>query len=142
MFRGLSECLSVVLTTVSPATTAEPIEMPFVVWTHAGPRNHVHILDWAVIAQDSPETLNFRGDNSVLELARSSLIVIGTARIVCVRLSVCLSQNGLIAANPLLWVCCCELGWHQLIAAWPAFSSSGVRRMNAVSATLSAYAGS
>jgi len=59
MFRGLSECLYVVLTTVSPATTDEPIEMPFGVWTHAGPRNHVHVLDWTVIAQDCPRKAYF-----------------------------------------------------------------------------------
>jgi len=29
---------------VSPATTDEPIEMPFGLWTRVGPRNHV--LDW------------------------------------------------------------------------------------------------
>jgi len=32
-------CLSV--TTVSPAQMAEPIEMPFGMWTQAGPRNYV-----------------------------------------------------------------------------------------------------
>jgi len=52
MFCGLSQCLCVVLTTVSPATTDEPIEMPFGVWTHAGPRNHVRVFDWAEIAQE------------------------------------------------------------------------------------------
>jgi len=41
--RGLSVrrsvCLSVA--TVSPAKTAEPIEMPFGVWTRVGQRNYV-----------------------------------------------------------------------------------------------------
>jgi len=36
---GLSVCLSVVL--VSPAKTAEQIEMPFGSWARMGPRNHV-----------------------------------------------------------------------------------------------------
>ena len=35
----LSDGLSV--TIVSPAKTAEPIEMPFGLWTRVGPRNHV-----------------------------------------------------------------------------------------------------
>jgi len=39
-------CLSV--TVVSPAKTAEPIEMPFGLWTLVGPRNHV--LDGVKIA--------------------------------------------------------------------------------------------
>jgi len=36
-------CLSVGLSVkiVSPAETAEPIEMPFRLWTRVGPRNHV-----------------------------------------------------------------------------------------------------
>jgi len=34
-----SVCLSVTL--VSPAKTAEPIEMPFGLWARIGPRNHV-----------------------------------------------------------------------------------------------------
>ena len=29
------------VTVVSPAKTAEPIEMPFGMWTRIGPRNHV-----------------------------------------------------------------------------------------------------
>ena len=29
------------VTLVSPAKTAEPIEMPFGLWTQVGPRNHV-----------------------------------------------------------------------------------------------------
>jgi len=29
------------VTIVSPAKTAEPIEMPFKLWTRLGPRNHV-----------------------------------------------------------------------------------------------------
>ena len=33
------DVLSVMI--VSPAKTAEPIEMPFGVWTRVGPRNHV-----------------------------------------------------------------------------------------------------
>jgi len=37
--RGLSVCLSV--TIVSPTNTAEPIEMPFGLWTRVGPINHV-----------------------------------------------------------------------------------------------------
>ena len=36
---SLSVCLSV--TTVSPAKTAEPIELPFGMWIRMGPRNHV-----------------------------------------------------------------------------------------------------
>ena len=41
--RGLSVCLSVCLsvTIVSPAKTAEPIEIPFGLWTRVGPKNHV-----------------------------------------------------------------------------------------------------
>jgi len=40
---GLSVCLSVCLsvTLVSPAKTAEPIEMPFGLWPRVGPRKHV-----------------------------------------------------------------------------------------------------
>jgi len=43
---GLSVCLSCLsvglsVTLVSPAKTAEPIEMPFGLWTLVGPRNHV-----------------------------------------------------------------------------------------------------
>jgi len=34
-----SVCLSV--TIVNPAKTAEPIEMPFGLWTRVGPMNHV-----------------------------------------------------------------------------------------------------
>ena len=37
--RPWSVCVSV--TTVSRAKTAEPIEMPFGVWTHVSPRNQV-----------------------------------------------------------------------------------------------------
>jgi len=36
-----SECRSV--TIASPAKTAEPIEMPFALWTGVGPRKSVHI---------------------------------------------------------------------------------------------------
>jgi len=38
-----SVCLSVCryVTILSPAETAEPIEMPFGMWTWVGPRNHV-----------------------------------------------------------------------------------------------------
>jgi len=38
-----SVCLSVGLSVmiVSPAKTAEPIEMPFWLWSRVGPRNHV-----------------------------------------------------------------------------------------------------
>jgi len=36
---GRSVCRSVTL--VSPAKTAEPIEMPFGLWARIGPRNHV-----------------------------------------------------------------------------------------------------
>ena len=45
-FVCLSVCLSV--TIVSPAKTAEPIEMPFGFWTRMGPRKHVlgYILPW------------------------------------------------------------------------------------------------
>ena len=39
MQRGLSVGRSV--TIVSPAKTAEPIEMAFGLWTRLGPRNHV-----------------------------------------------------------------------------------------------------
>ena len=41
--RGLSVCVSVCLLvmTVSPTKTAEPIEMPCGLWTRVGPRNHV-----------------------------------------------------------------------------------------------------
>jgi len=35
------------VTTVSPAETVEPIEMPFGLWIPVGPRNHV--LDWVQI---------------------------------------------------------------------------------------------
>jgi len=40
---SLSVCLSVCLsvTIVSPAKTAEPIEMPFGLWSRVGPRSHV-----------------------------------------------------------------------------------------------------
>ena len=37
--QRVSVCLS--LTIVSPAKTAEPIKMPFGLWTRMGPRNHV-----------------------------------------------------------------------------------------------------
>ena len=37
----LEICLSV--TIVGPAETAEPIEMPFGLWTRVGPRNHARI---------------------------------------------------------------------------------------------------
>ena len=40
----LSVCLSVSVTGVSRAETAEPIQMPFEAWTREGARNHV--LDW------------------------------------------------------------------------------------------------
>jgi len=36
---GRSVCLSV--TTMSPAETAEPIEIPFGMWTWVNPKNHV-----------------------------------------------------------------------------------------------------
>jgi len=41
--RSVSLCLSVCLsvTLVSPAKTAEPIEMPFGLWTQVGTGNHV-----------------------------------------------------------------------------------------------------
>jgi len=35
----ISVCLSVRI--ISPAKVAEPIEMPFGLWTRVGPRNHV-----------------------------------------------------------------------------------------------------
>jgi len=75
---------------------------------------------------------------------------IGTARIVCgagstkrygVRPSVrpvCLSQHGPIAANPMLQVCCCGPGGQEISIDC---DSSGMRRANAGSATLSAYVG-
>ena len=53
---GLSVALSVTL--VSPAKTAEPIEMPFGLRTWVGPRHHV--LDWG---SDPPwEGANFGGE--------------------------------------------------------------------------------
>ena len=36
-----SVCMCLLVTTVSCAKTAEPVEMPFGVWTRVGPRNHV-----------------------------------------------------------------------------------------------------
>ena len=56
-----------------------------------------------------------------------------------VRPSVCVSQQGPTAANPLLDVCCCGPGGQEISIDC---CSSGVRRANAGSATLSAYAGS
>jgi len=38
---GLSVCLCLSVTIVSPAKTAEPVEMPFGLWTWVGPKNHV-----------------------------------------------------------------------------------------------------
>jgi len=38
-YRGLPVCLSV--TVVSPAKTAEPIEMLFGLWAQVGSRNHI-----------------------------------------------------------------------------------------------------
>jgi len=87
---------------------------------------------------------------------------IGTARIVayaeqglgngtvsvceCVFPSVCVSKHGIPAANPLPQACCCWLGGggrrYRSIAARPALRSSGVQRVNAGNATMSAYAGS
>ena len=57
--------------------------------------------------------------------------------------SVCLSQHGPTAANPLLQVCCCGAAGrrYQSIAARSGLSSSSVRRANAGSATSSAYVG-
>ena len=43
-YRRSVVCLSVCLTTVGPAETAEPIEMPFGSWTRVGSGNN--ILDW------------------------------------------------------------------------------------------------
>jgi len=34
-------CLSVLSTPVNPAKTAEPMKMPFGVWTQVGPMNHM-----------------------------------------------------------------------------------------------------
>ena len=75
-------------------------------------------------------------------------IFIGTARIVCgagsmksVRLFVCLSQHGHTTANPLLQSCCCgpaDRRYRSTVAA----CSSGMRLVNAGSATLSAYVSS
>jgi len=36
-----SVCMCLLVTTVSCAKTAEPVEMPFGVWTRVGRRNHV-----------------------------------------------------------------------------------------------------
>jgi len=56
-----------------------------------------------------------------------------------VRPSVCSSQYGPTAANPLLHVCCCRLGGQEISIAC---CSSGMRRANAGSAKLSAYVAS
>ena len=78
-------------------------------------------------------------------LAKRGLAIIGTARIVCrvgsmkrygVRPSVCLSQHGPTAANPLLQVCWCRLGGQEMSIDC---RSSGVWRANAGSASLSTY---
>ena len=53
--------------------------------------------------------------------------------------SVCLSQRGVTAANPLLQVCCCRPGEEEISIGC---CSSAVRWANAGSATLSAYVGS
>jgi len=41
MAVSLCVCVSVLVTTMSCAKMDEPIEMPFGVLTHMGPRNHV-----------------------------------------------------------------------------------------------------
>jgi len=56
-YRGLSVGLSVVI--VSPARTAEPIEMPLGLRTLMGPGNHVGLLDGG--PDLSMERGNFRG---------------------------------------------------------------------------------
>jgi len=56
-----------------------------------------------------------------------------------VRPSVCVSQQGPTAANPLLDVRCCGPGGQEISIDC---SSSDVRWANACSATLSAYVGS
>jgi len=43
MFRGMcvvNACVCLLDSTLSCATTAEPIEIPFRTWTRVGPRNH------------------------------------------------------------------------------------------------------
>jgi len=52
------------------------------------------------------------------------------------RYGVCLSQYGPTAASPLLQVCCCGPGGQEILIDC---CSSGVRRANSSSATLSAY---
>jgi len=52
--HGLSVGLCRSVTVVSPVKTAEPIEMPFGLWTHTGQRKHV--LDgspdkWAILGE-------------------------------------------------------------------------------------------
>jgi len=43
---SLCRSVSLSVTIVSPAKTAEPIEMPFRLWTRVGPTKHV--LDWGI----------------------------------------------------------------------------------------------
>ena len=58
-----SVCQSV--TVVSPAKTAEPIEMPFGLWTRVGPENHV--LDGGT--RSAMGRGNFDGEGASLQLS-------------------------------------------------------------------------
>ena len=49
---SLSVCLLV--TTVSPTKTDEPIEVPFGLWTRVGPRNHVFPGEGAILGLFPP----------------------------------------------------------------------------------------
>ena len=53
MFRNLCVCLAVCLLVIAarPTKTAKPIDVPFGVWTHVGPKNHV--FDEAPIPMES-----------------------------------------------------------------------------------------
>ena len=42
----VSVCHNEHSTPVNPAKTAKPVEMPFALWTHVGPRNHVLDGSW------------------------------------------------------------------------------------------------
>jgi len=56
-------------------------------------------------------------------------------------LSICLSQQGPTAANPLLQVCCCGPGGQEISVDCCTASAQQQRRADAGSATLSAYVG-
>jgi len=88
-------CVCLLVTFVSPAKTAEPIEMPFEGLTQVGPKNHV--LDGS---PDSPrEWGNFGGCLAYSKALAVSAAVFPAKGFVSSSITVCMEKNHSILNN-------------------------------------------